>query len=716
MSLSRTFRLVTLTICAPPCFTCGVSLQAQSTDDARWPILARSVTIHRDTYGVPHVFGPTDASCVFGYMYAQAEDNFAQIEESTVAALGRSAELYGEAALPGDLFVRALEVERLSREEYARLDDRTRSLCDAGTAALNYFLARNPRVKPQVLTRFEPWHIFARARHGIYIQFVLGKTGLRLEELGGVVEEVKEGSNMWAVSSARTDSGHAFLFINPHQPFFGSGQFYEGHVQSAEGWNMSGASFFGTLFPTLGHNEDVAWSHTVNAPDIADVYAETFDDPGRPLAYRYGDGHRTAIEWTENVGIKTPAGVVSKKFRWRKTHHGPVVGERQGKKLTVRLARFEEGGALQAWYAMTRAKTMAELKDALATCTIPMFNTLAADRRGNIFYVYNGAVPRRSPGLDWSKPVDGTDPQTEWQGYHSFQELPQLENPSCGYLQNCNQSPFFTTDDVNPRASDFPAYMVGESDNARAKISRRILSRPGKFSFEAWSRAAWDTTVLAAEEGVPRIARAVKALRSEEPERAQKLEPVVALLEAWDGVSTIDSKAMTIFALWHERMESGSGSKSGSALVSREIVVLEEVIARLVAAQGTWQVPWGEVNRLQRVLGVVPPGVGPFRDDLPSLPVAGGPGPLGIVFNFYARPQPGQKRLFGLGGHSFVSVVDCGESMAARSVLVFGQSADPQSPHHFDQAPLYARGQFKSAWFTLAEIKANVERSYHPGE
>jgi penicillin amidase len=691
------------------------ALAAQPADDARWTEVARSVTIHRDTYGVPHVLGPTDASCVFGYLHAQAEDNFAQIEESTIAALGRTAEIDGEAALPGDLLVRALEVPRLAREEYGRADGRLRELCDAAAAGLNFFLARNPQVKPRLLTRFEPWHVFARARHGIYIQFVLGSTGVSLKELGGVVQEVKEGSNMWAVSPSRTDSGHAFLFINPHQPFFGPGQFYEGHVRSGEGWNVSGASFLGALSPTLGHNEHLAWSHTVNAPDIADVYLETFDDPTRPLAYRHGDGYRTAVEWTEEIGVKTPQGVVSRKLRLLKTHHGPVVGEREGKKLTLRLSRFEEGGAVQAWYALTRAKSVAELKQVLSSCAIPMFNTLAADRQGDIFYVYSGAVPRRSLDFDWSKPVDGSDPRTEWQGYHAFAELPQLENPRCGYLQNCNQSPFFTTDDENPRAADFPKYMVGEGDNGRARISRRILSRPGRISFEAWSRAAWDTTVLAAEEGVPRIAAALQQLAEHEPERARKLQPVVAMLQTWDQVSTVESKAMTVFALWHERRKPGAPPPDQIPLL-HEIVALEEVVERLTTAHGTWQVPWGEVNRLQRVQGVVPPGVGPFSDELPSLPVAGAPGPLGIVFNFYARPPGKQKRLYGLGGHSFVSVVDLGAAVEARSVLVFGQSADPRSPHHFDQAPLYARRQFKPAWFALEEVRANSERTYHPGE
>src|SRR3989449_4875663 len=293
----------------------GYSAVKASAAEVRAEKVARSVTIYRDRYGVPHTYGPTDASCVFGYIYALAEDNFWQIEDSYIRALGRASEVYGERTLADDLLNRALEIPRLGKAEYDRTTGRARELSNALADGLNYFLAHNPQVKPRLITHFEPWYSFAFSRFTIYQQFIYGKSGLRVEEIKTAVlaldssaaaagttvslniplngplsgfdqpeSEPIVGSNMWTITPSKSASNHALLFINPHQPFFGPGQWYEGHVHSAEGWNMSGASFFGSPYPSIGHNEYLGWSHTVNDPDIVDVFIEKFDDAKNPLA------------------------------------------------------------------------------------------------------------------------------------------------------------------------------------------------------------------------------------------------------------------------------------------------------------------------------------------------------------------------------------------------------------------------------------------------
>jgi acyl-homoserine lactone acylase PvdQ len=693
--------------------------------------MAASVTIYRDDYGVPHVYGPTDAACAFGYMYAQAEDNFWQIEDSYIRSLGRASEVYGAKTVADDELVRALEIPRLAQEEYEHLPARTKEILHAGSEGLNYFLARNPQVKPRLLTRFEPWYGLAFNRYALYFQFIYRRSGLGPEDIKSVTEQdgakgedkktsaklearerdawmlaaESQGSNMWAVTPARSADGHALLFINPHQPFFGAGQWYEGHVHSDEGWDMTGASFFGSPLPTIGHNEFLGWSHTVNAPDIVDVWEEAFDKPGDPLAYRYDGEYRRATEWSDTLKVKTASGMAEHKVTFRKTHHGPIVARRDGKWLSVKMARFEEGGQLDEWYNMTRARNLDEFKKAMSATAVPMFNAVYADREGNIFYVYNGAVPRRSPKFDWSKPVDGSTSGTEWHGYHAFNELPQVTNPKSGFVQNCNSTPFLTTLGDNPDPGQFPKYMVGEGDTARARISRRILWNQDKFTFDEWAKAGFNTYVIQAETELGDLSKAWDKSPS------AKAASAYAELMNWDHVSRTNSVPMTLFTLWHEKQYGTAVIRAGKK--EDPVRSLEQVLSDLEGAFGTWRVAWGDLNRLERRQSG---GEEPFRDDVKSLPVAGAPGDVGIVFNFYARPEKDQKRRYGVAGHSFISVVDFGAEIQARSILVFGENSDPASPHYFDQSELYARQEFKPAYFSLADIKAHAERTYHPGE
>ena len=678
--------------------------------DPRVERLARSVTIYRDSYGVPHIYGPTDASCVFGYAYAQAEDNFWQVEDNYIQAIGRAAEVNGEEAVPEDLLNRTLEITRLSMAEYKSAKPHTRELCDAFADGLNYFLERNPQVKPRLIARFEAWQIIALMRFAVYQLFVYETQDLHLEDTRTasrqVDDEASPGSNMWSIGPRKSASGNAMLFINPHVFFFGPTQFYEGHLHSNEGWNISGASFLGMPLPVLGHNEYLGWSHTVNYPGISALYLEKFNDPQDRLAYAYAGGHRRATEWTDVIKIKKDSGTESRSITLRKTHHGPVVSIKGSQVLALRLAKLDEGGLLDEWYAMGRAHSVAEFKAAMSRLAIPMFNTMYADRDGNIFYVYNAAVPRRSAKADWTKPLDGSNPEFEWQGYHRFEELPQLTNPPTGFLQNCNSTPFLTTIEGNPVKADYPSYMVREPDTPRAQISRRILSAKDKFTFDEWARAAFDTTVIEAEMFVPALVDEWEKLKQVDAARAEKLSAAVAELRSWDRVSTIDSRAMTLFAFSFER-----ASRIRDTAPWPRIRALEAAIDNLERDWGTWQVPWGEINRLQRVHTS---GRELFSDTRPSLPVPGATGPLGIIFTFYSRPEKGQKRRYGYVGNTYVSVIEFGPESQPRSLLVFGESADPTSPHYLDQARLYAAGEMKPSWFTLREIKKHSERSYHP--
>ena len=663
--------------------------------------LAKNVTIYRDTYGVPHVFGRTDASTAFGFAYAQAEDNFWRVEENFILALGRASELYGEKSLDEDRLNHALEIPRLAREEYARLDNHMRSLCDAFAAGFNYYLARHPEVKPRLLTKIEPWYTLAFIRYNYFQNgFARDRSLRRLGiQTAAIDSELKPhtGSNGWVIGPSKSATGNAMLFINPHLPFFGPGQVYEGHVHSDEGWNFTGYTRFGFPLPYVGHNENCGWVSTDNAADLTDVYLETFDDPARPLAYKYGNGYRLATEHVEEIRVKTDKSLETRKFTMRKTHHGPILAAHDGKLLAVRMAKFESDGWLREWYDMTRATSLAAMKRAMTPLNMLFGNVMYADRQGNTWYLYNGAVPKRDPRFDWTKPVDGSDPATEWQGYHTIDELPQLTNPKTGWMQNCNTTPFLLTSEGNPDPKQFPKYMVQEGDNPRGAISREILSSKAKFTFDEWKQIAFDTRVMNADKLLPGLLAALK----QDPQ----LREVYDELARWNHRSTNDSVAMTIFSLWHDRV-------SNDEKVN-ELTALTDVINTLQHDFGTWKVAWGELTRLQRLDESKDED---FQDSKPSLAVSGVNGNDGAVFTLYATPERGQKRRYGVAGGTYISVVEFAPKVRALSVHTFGASGDPKSRHFMDQAALYTRGEFKPSPLTLEDIRANLESSYHPGE
>jgi penicillin amidase len=664
--------------------------------------LAARVTIYRDTYGIPHVFGETDASTMFGFAYAQAEDNFWRIEDNYIRSLGRRAEVDGEDGVGGDRRNHALEIPRLAREEYARLPQPMRALLDAFAAGLNAYLADHPDVRPRILTRFEPWYPLAYIRYNYYQSGFFWGAGFRPADLqvaldDSLLDSKHLGSNGWVIGPSKSATGHAMLFINPHLPFFGYGQVYEGHIRSAEGWNFTGYTRLGFPFPYVGHNESLGWVSTDNAADQADLYSETFDDPARPLAYRYGAGYRLATAWTDTILVKTGTGMERRALTLRKTHHGPILGMRDGKPLALKMAKLESDGWLGEWYAMTRARRVTELEDAMRPLNMLFGNVMAADAEGNTFYLYNAAVPVRDPRFDWSGAVDGSDPATEWRGYHAFEDLPRLTNPPTGWMQNCNTTPFLLTSSGNPDPSRFPPYMVTESDNWRGLVSRRILGSTPKFTWDAWVRAAFDTYVIAADSLLPGLLRDYTA----DSARSARLASAIDTLGRWNRRSDTASVAMTLFDRWQDALRPG---------ITR-LAALDTAVARLERDWGTWLVRWGELNRLQRIDERINQQ---FADARPSVPVVGAGGQHGTVFTYYAAPARGQKRRYGVAGGSYVSVVEFGPTVRRLAVHTMGASGDPQSPHYFDQAPLYARGEFRPAWFTLEEIKANLEREYTP--
>lgn len=675
---------------------------------ARPRTVGSHVTIVRDAWGVPHVFGRSDAAVAYGVAWAQAEDDFEHLEDTMARALGRGAELGGERHFESDRLARAMEHARLAREEYERSPGPLRAVCDGYADGLNAYARRHGT---RLLRRFDPWFPFALLRFIYHQREFLLSAALDPANLRPLpFEERPTGSNAWAIAPSKSCSGHAMLFINPHVEFYGPARLHECHIVSDEGWNFSGYGRYGLPFPYAGRSEWLGWAHTDNYFDKGDLYAEDFHDPADPLAYRFGTQTLRAVAWSETIRVRTGAGFEDRQVSFRRTRNGPILHQAAGRPVAVRLVGAVEGGWLDQWYAMTKARNLAEFEAALSRVAIPYMNIIYADRAGNILYVYNGAVPRRRRYGGTQEILDGADPANDWDGYHAYGELPRVLNPRSGYVQNCNSTPFATTAAAdNPRRERFPAYMVGnEPDNPRARRSRTILEAHRRFGFEDFLEVCVDTKVQCADDWLPALLAA-----ADDPGNplAEELAPLITELRAWDRVIRVDSIAATLFDRWARAVRFLTEDQRRTQGLEQ----LRRVRDALEQAFGSWRQPFARISRLQRKRR---PEDMDFNDEAASLPVAGTEGWMGTIFNFRkgAAERIGDPNArYGIAGNNYVSVIEFGPVPRAVSIMPFGQSGDPASPHWFDQAPLYAAAQFKPSWFTRKEIEANAARIYHPG-
>jgi acyl-homoserine lactone acylase PvdQ len=371
---------------------------------------------------------------------------------------------------------------------------------------------------------------------------------------------------------------------------------------------------------------------------------------------------------------------------------------------------------------MIRARSLEEFQAAVGRLSIAYMNLMYADADGNIWYLYGSAVPRRDPSFAWRDPVDGSDPRTEWGDYHPLADLPQVLNPTSGFLLNTNSAPFVATDSVPFAREDFPPYMIGdEENNPRAVSSRRILESMSGVTFDEFAHAVWDTRLSLADSLLPVLVAEREALRNALPgEDLGALAPgspglaavdaAIERLTAWDRRATIESVETTWWVIATERWFINEG------LRSRPFAHIEALASVLDGLENDWgrtEVAWGELNRLQRPPSQNDDDVSP---DLPSVPVAGAPAALGSVFVFHIGDWGTTGVRFGEHGNSFMKVIEFGPVVRGRSLLVFGQSGDPDSPHFFDQAALYSDRTFKPAWFTREEVEANAVETYTPAE
>lgn len=704
--------------------------------------LAKQVTIHRDKYGTPHIVGKTDESVIFGYGYAQAEDFFWQVEDSYILALGRYSEVVGPKGLNSDLLNRAFEITRTSERDFAALDALSQRLYTAFVEGINYYLTTHPEVRPRLIKHFEPWHVLAHYRQ-IALELTYRFTGQSSDFLPRRNPHIyaATGSNGWVLSGQRTQSGSPLMLANPHMPWFGFAQMLEAHLicdagSAGESWNFTGAGFYGSPVLAMGHNDRLGWTLVTNQPDIADTWRLRFSNPKEPLAYEYDGDWKQAEEWHDTISIRKSRGIETRPYTFRKTHHGPIVALEEelptGEKtmLAAKISGLYEVVPLRQSLQMIKSRNLADFRSAVANMQILYMNVLYADCDGNSWFVYTGHVPRRNPKFDWTNPVEGSDPATEWLGFHGLDELPQVLNPAAGFLQNCNSTPFAVTDGENPLSEKFPPYMVGtgERQTRRASRSLEILRGMSAVSFEDWQQAAFDTEVYWARHELPKYAKELEVLVNRDPDLAAKVRPYLDHLLAWDARITPDSTAAALCHEWYEQLY---GTKyPGEEMRERyrdkpaeQLATLVRAAGRLQNLHGTWQVPYADLYRSQRLANIADLTDTRFQDDSPSLMSLGGHGPMGVIFTQYYTPSLqipfviSQHKRYGIIGASYLAAWEFKpEGVRGATLIPFGTSGDPASPHYFDQAELLSSRRLKPELFTKQEVLTGAERSYHPGE
>jgi acyl-homoserine-lactone acylase len=423
------------------------------------------------------------------------------------------------------------------------------------------------------------------------------------------------------------------------------------------------------------------------------------------------------------VPFRTPAGMARKEFTVYRTHHGPVVREADGKWVAVKLMQ-EPVTALTQSYTRTKARGLADFRRSMELHTNSSNNTIFADADGNIAYFHANHVPRRDARFDWTKPVDGSDPATEWRGIHSVDESPLVVNPKNGWLYNTNNWPYSAAGEDSPRRDRFPAYMDSYEENPRGIHAIRVLGSRKDFTLPTLIDAAYDSWLPAFADLVPVLVKSYDDLPASDPRRA-KLADQIALLRGWDFRWSETSVPTTLAVYWGEELwrvvskdadsEDMSvyaymGTKSTGAQRLDALVAASDLLARNF---GRWSVPWGEINRFQRLTGDI---VQPFDDARPSIPVAFTSSRWGSLASFGARTWPGTKKLYGTSGNSFVAVVEFGDSVRAKAITAGGESGHPSSPHFNDQALRYTKGQLRDVYFYPNQLQGHVERRYHPGQ
>ncbi len=723
MSLAQIF--------APLAATLGINCcQPPLPEPQRWQAHAARVVITRDDWGIPHIEGQSDADAVFGMMYAQAEDDFSRIEANYLTALGRTAEADGEEALWADLRQRLFVDPEELKDQYARSPAWLKALMNAWADGLNFYLAKHPDTKPKVLTRFEPWMAlsFTEGSIGGDIErislselktFYGTPTPPAPEETGAAPRE-PSGSNGIAIAPNLTAENAALLLINPHTSFYFRS---EAHVTSGEGLDVYGASTWGQFFVYQGFNAKAGWMHTSSTVDNVDEFAERVSKQGSDYTYRYGLERRRVASSPVTLRFRAADGTLaSRTFTTYRTHHGPIVARKDGRWVSTALMWKPIPALEQSWLRTKTSDLNGFVRVSMRQANSSN-DTIFADARGGIAFLMPQFIPRRDNRFDYTRPVDGSNPATDWKGLHTVASLPNVIRPGLGWVRNTNDWPWSAAGPESPKAEDYARYMDQTGPNARGAHADLLLMGQSGWTAEALRAAAFDSYLPAFATLIPGLIRAWDQLPADDPRRKTLAEPIT-LLRAWDFRWGYESVPTSLAVFWGDQLwrEVGSFAQAERmnvpAYIEKRVTDADKLIAftaavdRLTADFGSWRTPWREINRFQRLDNAIRPH---FDDGADSFPVPFTSAQWGSLASFGAKPWPGTKRYYGTSGNSFVAVVSFGRRVKAMAVMAGGQSGDPASPHFADQIGNYADGFLRPIYFYPDELEGHAVKRYRPG-
>lgn len=727
-------RKILLFFSAAPLFL--IAQPFSKAEISQWQEQAKKVSIIRDNWGIPHIYGKTDADAVFGMLYAQCEDDFKRVEMNYLEKLGRLSEINGEKDIYSDLQIRMLIDTADAKKDFAKAPAWLKKLMQAYADGINYFLFKHPEIKPALLTRFEPWYpllwtdgsigaidVADITLNDLKNMYPLEKELAVVTERPRSYDQFPDGSNGFALAPAKTASGSAMLYINPHTTYYFRPEI---QVNSEEGLHAYGAVTWGQFFVYQGFNEHCGWMHTSSYSDVADTYIEKVSmKEGKPV-YEY-DGKTVYLLQKEIDIFYLLNGVKQKKhFTVYYTHHGPVMGLRNGKWISVRANNRHIRGLIQSW-TRTKSRSFAEFKKSMKLLANTSNNTVYADDKGNIAYWHGNFMPKRDTSFNWRKPVDGSIAATDWKGLHTLDELIQVHNPSTGWIQNCNSTPFTVSGSSSPKKENYPAYMAPMGENFRGVNATALLDKNNGFTIDKLIETGYNTHLPAFDLLIPALLSSWEKKKNDAV-YVSLAEPM-KVLAAWDRNCGASSIATTLAVEWGEKIwrniqrSNGEDDNTDQVVKTQKFaanppadLVLQTLVATvndLTKRFGTWQKPWGEINRYQRLTGNL---AEKYDDNAPSIPSGYTASTWGCLASFVSRTFNGTQKRYGYSGNSFIAAIEFGKKVKAKSLLAGGESGNAASPHFNDQAEMYTKGQFKEVLFYKEDVMKHAEKTYHPGE